>query len=117
MKHLIEGALAPGFNADIYQSQLDECNDARHARGALVVIQRLVYNVTDLINFPDYYDMEVSPNWAGKAVTTPGLANWIRINFGYRVVGRLCQGEPQYNVKPKQADLVYNDEYAPDVKI
>ncbi|KAI2464278.1 hypothetical protein F4781DRAFT_413626 [Annulohypoxylon bovei var. microspora] len=106
-KDLIVAGLAPGPLPDIPSGELQKHNDYLGAEGAFVSVDNLVYNVTDLIRYPEYYEWKIGPNWAGKELNFGNLGGWLRENFEARCIGKLVEGpawaEPTADIDMRDA--------------
>ncbi|CAJ2511737.1 Uu.00g073620.m01.CDS01 [Anthostomella pinea] len=78
---------------------------ARHyepdwAGGAWLEANGDVYNVTDIMEHPQYYRKEIPQVWAGKNLTRPDLLIWLTTTHAERRIGRLVTG-PAANPKER----------------
>ncbi|KAI1101680.1 hypothetical protein F4804DRAFT_291347 [Jackrogersella minutella] len=67
-------------------------NNHRSQNGAYVSSKGLVYNVSDLMMYPDSYEEVLDPDWAGREVGDSKLASWLSTNFSARCIARLVSG-------------------------
>ncbi|XXG95176.1 hypothetical protein Hte_001436 [Hypoxylon texense] len=108
-KSLIVAGLAQTSLPDFPTGELRNYNNHRTTRGAFVVVDGFVYNTTHLMRYPDLYERALGPNWAGREITVPGLAQWLAANFDARRIARLVDGPawktPDLNVDPYKAYL------------
>ncbi|KAI0173207.1 hypothetical protein GGR52DRAFT_542267 [Hypoxylon sp. FL1284] len=103
-KNLIVAGLAKTGLPDFPRGELVNHRSHRLPGGAYVVANRYVYNTTHLMRYPDLYERKLGPNWAGREITMPGIAQWLTDEFSHRCIARLVEGpaweQPDVNVDP-----------------
>ncbi|KAI1775814.1 hypothetical protein F4818DRAFT_415015 [Hypoxylon cercidicola] len=108
-KSLIVAGLAKTSLPNLPRGELKNYDNHRTPRGALVVVNGYVYNTTHLMRYPHLYERALGPNWAGREITIPALAQWLATNFNARCVARLVDGpaweKPNVNVDAREAFL------------
>ncbi|KAI0134869.1 hypothetical protein F4814DRAFT_399191 [Daldinia grandis] len=107
-KYLIVAGLATKELLDIPVWEFHRHSNYEGVQGAWVAVEGYVYNVGDLMKYPDYYDHKLGFNWAGKELANPPLAQWLTTNYRARCIGRLVEGPimPEPEIEP---DLALED--------
>ncbi|KAI1646649.1 uncharacterized protein F4817DRAFT_339853, partial [Daldinia loculata] len=101
-QHLIVAGLATKELLDIPVWEFLKHNNYEGVQGAWVAVEGYIYNVEDLMKYPDYYDHKLGFNWAGKELSNPDLAQWLTTNYRSRCIGRLVEGPilPEPEMEP-----------------
>ncbi|KAI0595757.1 hypothetical protein F4775DRAFT_568181 [Biscogniauxia sp. FL1348] len=77
---------------DIPSGEIVKHSDPHKPEGAWVTVGDWVYNVRDLMLFPQYYEHHISQVWAGAELDDPVLSKWLEENYSARRIGRLVVG-------------------------
>ncbi|KAI1340259.1 hypothetical protein F5Y15DRAFT_380074 [Xylariaceae sp. FL0016] len=88
---------------DIPNGEFAKHNDPTATMGAWVAVRDGngygIFNVGDLMMYPECYGFDFPSHWAGQELTDPALINRLQRDFHFRHIGRLVEG-PEYPLTP-----------------
>ncbi|KAI0008415.1 hypothetical protein F4779DRAFT_451025 [Xylariaceae sp. FL0662B] len=79
---------------EITVGEFQKHDDRDWKEGIWVSVNQDVYNVTDIIRFPQFYRYQIPTFWTGKELRDAELATWLTTEHAARMVARLVPGPP-----------------------
>ncbi|KAL7623819.1 hypothetical protein AAE478_005375 [Parahypoxylon ruwenzoriense] len=76
----------------ITTGDLAQHSDPGGIYGTWLSIGQDVYNVTEIMRFPDFYPLDIPIGFAGRELTDPRRAAWLQTEHAARRIGKLVPG-------------------------